>query len=82
MYVGVSRLLFPSFFTTWSPHTAKPRMIVTGRGKHSTNGMCVLKPAVSKGLIGDGWDVELFEGGLLVKGRRPGAERKIDHDLF
>jgi len=45
-------------------------MIITDRGKHSTNRIGVLGPAVKAALIEDGWDVGMFDGGLIVKGKK------------
>jgi hypothetical protein len=49
---------------------AKPLTIITGRGTHSTNGVGVLGPAVKAALIEDGWHVGMFDGGLMVKGKK------------
>jgi Smr domain len=49
---------------------AKPLKIITGRGKHSLNQVGVLKPAVRKALIEDGWSVGSWDGGLVVRQRQ------------
>ncbi|KAF9474762.1 hypothetical protein BDN70DRAFT_884481 [Pholiota conissans] len=49
---------------------AKPMKIITGRGNHSVNQIGVLKPAVRKALIEDGWVVGSWDGGLIVRQRR------------
>lgn len=51
------------------PTPARPLMIITGRGKHSTNGVGVLGPAVGNALLEDGWNVAKFHGGLTIRGR-------------
>ncbi|GBE86622.1 hypothetical protein SCP_0905010 [Sparassis crispa] len=48
---------------------AKPLRIITGRGKHSANGVGVLGPAVKSALVEDGWMVGAHDGGLVVRGR-------------
>ncbi|EIW79013.1 hypothetical protein CONPUDRAFT_126779 [Coniophora puteana RWD-64-598 SS2] len=48
---------------------SKPLRIITGRGTHSVNGVGVLKPAVKNALIGEGWSVGIWDGGLVVRGR-------------
>lgn len=48
---------------------ARPLRIITGRGTHSVNGVGVLAPAVKSALLGDGWAVGSFEGGLVVRGK-------------
>lgn len=50
---------------------SKPFKIITGRGNHSANGVGVLKPAVKNALVRDGWNVSVWEGGLVVRGRSP-----------
>ena len=60
--------LFPLIIHIRFP--GKPLTIITGRGKHSTNGIGVLSPAVKSALIEDGWDVGMFDGGLIVKGKK------------
>ncbi|KAF9460544.1 hypothetical protein BDZ94DRAFT_1299845 [Collybia nuda] len=50
----------------------KPLKIITGRGSHSVNQVSVLKPAVKKALVEDGWIVGAWDGGLVVRGRRSG----------
>ncbi|KAI6014038.1 hypothetical protein BKA83DRAFT_685580 [Pisolithus microcarpus] len=53
--------------SVWEATTnSKPFKIITGRGNHSANGVGVLKPAVR-----DGWNVSVWEGGLVVRGRGP-----------
>ncbi|TFK90135.1 hypothetical protein K466DRAFT_651704 [Polyporus arcularius HHB13444] len=46
----------------------KPLRIITGRGKHSTNGIGVLGPAVKNALAADGWRADTFDGGVTVRG--------------
>ncbi|RPD64185.1 hypothetical protein L226DRAFT_460143 [Lentinus tigrinus ALCF2SS1-7] len=46
----------------------KPLRIITGRGKHSANGISVLGPAVKNALAADGWRVDTFDGGVTVRG--------------
>lgn len=53
-----------------SPTPAKPLKIITGRGKHSANGVGVLGPAVKNALVEDGWNVDKWSAGLVVRGRR------------
>ncbi|KAH7885770.1 hypothetical protein F5I97DRAFT_1875240 [Phlebopus sp. FC_14] len=48
---------------------AKPLKIITGRGTHSAGGIGVLKPAVRNALLQDGWNVGVWDGGLVVRGR-------------
>ncbi|KAI9573873.1 hypothetical protein HD554DRAFT_563820 [Boletus coccyginus] len=48
---------------------ANPLRIITGRGTHSANGIGVLKPAVRNALVRDGWNVGVWDGGLVVRGR-------------
>lgn len=53
---------------------AKPLKVITGRGRHSVNGVGVLGPAVKAALVGEGWNVGTWEAGLVVRGkvsRRP-----------
>ncbi|EGN95099.1 hypothetical protein SERLA73DRAFT_162677 [Serpula lacrymans var. lacrymans S7.3] len=50
----------------------KPLRIITGRGTHSANKTSVLKPAVKSALAQEGWHVGVWDGGLVVRGRRPG----------
>ncbi|KAJ3995474.1 hypothetical protein F5050DRAFT_1767168 [Lentinula boryana] len=50
--------------------SSKPLKIVTGRGTHSTNQISVLKPALRKALVEDGWSVSTWDGGLIVRGKR------------
>ena len=45
--------------------------IITGRGVHSRNRVGVLRPAVKNALMEDGWNVVLWDGGLVVKGKKP-----------
>ncbi|KAI0083956.1 hypothetical protein BDY19DRAFT_974898 [Irpex rosettiformis] len=53
-----------------SPATqAKPLKIITGRGLHSTSGVGVLGPAVKNALVEDGWNVDRWTGGLVVRGK-------------
>lgn len=49
---------------------AKPMKIITGRGTHSVNQVGVLKPAVKKALVQDGWIVGSWDGGLIVRQRQ------------
>ncbi|PFH51010.1 hypothetical protein AMATHDRAFT_75206 [Amanita thiersii Skay4041] len=49
---------------------SKPLKIITGRGSHSVNQVSILKPAVKKALDEDGWSVGVWEGGLVVRGKR------------
>lgn len=51
------------------PTALKPLKVVTGRGKHSANGVGVLGPAMKNTLIEDGWIVEKWSAGLIVRGR-------------
>ncbi|KAF9647425.1 hypothetical protein BDM02DRAFT_3117142 [Thelephora ganbajun] len=51
------------------PTNAKPLKIITGRGKHSANGVGVLRPAIKNRLTELGWDVSSFDGGLVVRGQ-------------
>ena len=51
------------------PTAARPLKIITGRGKHSTNGVGVLGPAVNNALAEEGWNVGKWDGGLIVRGR-------------
>ncbi|KAJ8095084.1 hypothetical protein PM082_010303 [Marasmius tenuissimus] len=44
--------------------------IITGRGNHSAGQVSVLKPAVRKALVEDGWVVSSWDAGLIVKGKR------------
>ncbi|KAG8220758.1 hypothetical protein J3R82DRAFT_2187 [Butyriboletus roseoflavus] len=48
---------------------ANPLRIITGRGTHSVNGVGVLKPAVRNALVRKGWNVGVWDGGLVVRGR-------------
>ncbi|OJA20445.1 hypothetical protein AZE42_05735 [Rhizopogon vesiculosus] len=52
---------------------ASPLRLITGRGAHSVGGVGVLKPAVHRALVDDGWDVRMWDGGLVVRGR----ERRV-----
>jgi len=63
----------PSFPLLWCrlnlfKSTAKPLRIITGRGRHSANRVGVLRPALKNRLTDLGWDVALFDGGLVVRG--------------
>ncbi|KAI0705241.1 hypothetical protein BC835DRAFT_1459354 [Cytidiella melzeri] len=49
--------------------TSMPLKIITGRGLHSTSGIGVLGPAVKNALVEDGWNVDKWTGGLIVRGR-------------
>ncbi|KAH8104052.1 hypothetical protein BXZ70DRAFT_680630 [Cristinia sonorae] len=56
------------------PTEAKPLKVITGRGRHSVNGVGVLAPAVKAALLSDGWNVGTWDAGLIVRGktgRRP-----------
>lgn len=48
---------------------ASPLRLITGRGTHSAGGVGVLKPAVHRALVNKGWDVKMWDGGLVVRGR-------------
>ncbi|KAG2142819.1 uncharacterized protein EDB93DRAFT_1250315 [Suillus bovinus] len=48
---------------------AYPLRLITGRGTHSVGGVGVLKPAVHRALVNKGWDVRMWDGGLVVQGR-------------
>ncbi|KAF8141908.1 hypothetical protein EV363DRAFT_1443823 [Boletus edulis] len=50
---------------------ANPLRIITGRGTHSANGVGVLKPAVRNALVRGGWNVGMWDGGLVVRGGVP-----------
>ncbi|KAJ3809692.1 hypothetical protein F5876DRAFT_43344, partial [Lentinula aff. lateritia] len=50
--------------------STKPLKIITGRGTHSANNVSVLKPALRKALVEDGWLVSTWDGGLIVRGKR------------
>ncbi|KAF9244143.1 hypothetical protein BU15DRAFT_86094 [Melanogaster broomeanus] len=52
---------------------AHPLKIITGRGTHSAKGVGVLKPAVRGALLRDGWNVAVWDGGLVVRGRNTTA---------
>lgn len=53
-----------------TPATAmKPLKIITGRGLHSANRVGVLGPAVKNALVEDGWNVDKWSAGLVVRGR-------------
>jgi DNA-nicking Smr family endonuclease len=53
-----------------SPATnAQPLKIITGRGLHSASGVGVLGPAIKNALIEDGWNVDKWSAGLIVRGR-------------
>ncbi|KAM6496825.1 hypothetical protein JOM56_007298 [Amanita muscaria] len=54
--------------TIYSP--SRPLEIITGRGSHSVNKQGVLKPSIQKVLDEDGWFVSVWEGGLIVRGRK------------
>ncbi|TFY72467.1 hypothetical protein EVG20_g560 [Dentipellis fragilis] len=49
---------------------AQPLKIITGRGSHSVGGVGVLAPAVKSTLIEDGWNVSIFDAGIVVRGRQ------------
>ena len=63
-------------FLTSHPHNSsffqieKPLEIITGRGTHSVNKIGVLKPAIKKALVEEGWSVGSWDGGLIVHGKR------------
>jgi len=72
---SVSRRIFYicNFFfaTAWRDIAkAKPLKIITGKGSHSLNQVSVLKPAIRKALVEDGWVVGTWDGGLIVNRRR------------
>lgn len=52
---------------------ARPLRIITGRGTHSVNHVSVLKPKIREALGKDGWSVGVWQGGLIVRGRKGGA---------
>ena len=52
-----------------TPTPARPLKIITGRGKHSTNGVGVLGPAVNNVLSDEGWNVGKWDAGLIVRGK-------------
>lgn len=60
-------VMVPDIFISLFP--AKPLRIITGRGAHSANGVGVLKPAVRNALVRDGWNVSVWNGGLVVRGQ-------------
>jgi DNA-nicking Smr family endonuclease len=45
----------------------KPLKVVTGKGIHSANGTGVLKPALKKRLVEEGWNVGAWDAGLIVR---------------
>ncbi|KAK7687797.1 hypothetical protein QCA50_009016 [Cerrena zonata] len=51
------------------PSQSKPLKIITGRGIHSINGVGVLGPAIKANLLGEGWNVGRWDGGLVVRGK-------------
>ena len=51
--------------------SGKPLKIITGKGAHSVNKVSILKPAIRRALIEDGWFVGSWDGGLVVRGKRP-----------
>ncbi|KAG2067771.1 hypothetical protein BDR04DRAFT_1144187 [Suillus decipiens] len=50
-------------------YASSPLRLITGRGTHSAGGVGVLKPAVHRALVNKGWDVKMWDGGLVVRGR-------------
>ncbi|KAL4066128.1 hypothetical protein J3A83DRAFT_4360383 [Scleroderma citrinum] len=52
---------------------SKPLRLITGRGTHSANGVSVLKPAIRNALTRDGWNVSVWDGGLVVRGQNSGC---------
>ena len=56
-------------FSFWRSTLANPLRIITGRGTHSANGVGVLKPAIRNALVKDRWNVGVWDGGLVVRGR-------------
>ncbi|KAI1141594.1 hypothetical protein F5Y05DRAFT_373182 [Hypoxylon sp. FL0543] len=44
--------------------------VVTGRGKHNSDGKSPLRINVFKALVADGWKIEVLTGSYLVTGRR------------
>lgn len=67
---GCCRFSGISCFGCFHKPKAKPLKIITGRGKHSLNQVGVLKPAVRKALVEDGWSVGSWDGGLVVRQRQ------------
>jgi DNA-nicking Smr family endonuclease len=51
------------------PSSAKPLKIITGKGTHSTGRVGVLRPAVKTALVNDGWNVGVWEAGLIIRGK-------------
>ncbi|CAL1715226.1 unnamed protein product [Somion occarium] len=51
------------------PSAAKPLKVITGRGNHSANRVGVLGPAVKAALVDEGWNVGIWDAGLVVRGR-------------
>ncbi|KAF5384627.1 hypothetical protein D9757_007513 [Collybiopsis confluens] len=49
---------------------SKPLKVITGRGTHSANQISILKPALQKALVEEGWAVSTWDGGLIVRGKR------------
>ncbi|THU92966.1 hypothetical protein K435DRAFT_800074 [Dendrothele bispora CBS 962.96] len=49
---------------------SQPLKIITGRGAHSVGHVSVLKPALQKALVEEGWSVSLWDAGLVVRGKR------------
>jgi len=68
--LSLSRILF--HLTSLSNPLAQPLKIITGRGAHSVGQESVLKPALQKTLIEDGWSVSTWDAGLTVRGKRAG----------
>ncbi|KAJ3777649.1 hypothetical protein FB446DRAFT_783989 [Lentinula raphanica] len=60
---------------------SKPLKIVTGRGTHSANQVSVLKPALRKALVEDGWSVSAWDGGLVSRHRRKHKRRKTEDGM-
>ncbi|PIL25160.1 hypothetical protein GSI_13049 [Ganoderma sinense ZZ0214-1] len=60
--VAISREYLSEYFS------GKSVKIITGRGKHSVNGVGVLGPAVRNALTSDGWIVDTVDGGLIARG--------------
>ncbi len=49
---------------------AKAFKIITGRGAHSAKLVSVLKPAIKKALLDDGWNISACDAGIIVRGKR------------
>ncbi|KAF8903521.1 hypothetical protein CPB84DRAFT_1835897 [Gymnopilus junonius] len=51
-------------------NNGKPLKIITGRGSHSQGQISILKPAIRKALVEDGWVVGSWDAGLIVHHKR------------